>query len=169
MADLITQERLKNLLSYNSENGEFKWVRPTSNRVRVGQIAGAVNSTDAYVRIMIDGKIYSAHRLAWLYVNGSHPFYEIDHIDGDHGNNRITNLREATRKQNQENTRLQKNNKSGHRGVVWDSTNNKWKAYVNHTRVHNHIGLFTSLEKAAIAAKGARDKLFTHHHTPYSS
>lgn len=168
MADLITQKQLKQLLSYDPETGDLHWVSPTANRVHVGMIAGATG-TDGSIRIMLFRKYYLAHRLAWLYMNGSFPINEIDHIDGNRQNNRLSNLRDVTRKQNQENTRLQSNNSSGFRGVCWDSSNNKWKAYVTHNRRHHHVGLFSSPEDAALAAKGARDKLFTHHHTSYSS
>jgi hypothetical protein len=49
-----------------------------------------------YVQIKISGKLYHAHRLAWLYVYGYMPEKEIDHINRIRDDNRIANLREAT-------------------------------------------------------------------------
>lgn len=164
---MITQERLKQLLHYNHETGVF--TRIESNRTdRLGKQPGSRN-TKGHIQIRLDGTLYVAHRLAWLYMNGGFPVNQLDHIDGDKTNNKITNLREATNKQNQENVPLQVNNTSGYRGVSFDKRLKKFRAYVCHNRQKITLGLFDTAELAASAAKKARDQLFTHHKTPYAA
>lgn len=98
---MITQERLKELLHYDSGTGVFTWKAKSSRGTRVGSVAGCEYQS-SYRRIRADNKLYLAHRLAWLYVHGNSPV-EIDHIDRDKSNNAIDNLREVTKSQNQHN------------------------------------------------------------------
>ena len=63
-----------------------------------------------YIQIRFDGKFYMAHRLAWLITNGAWPIEHIDHINGVHDDNCITNLREASHSLNLQNQRLPSNN-----------------------------------------------------------
>jgi len=164
---MITQERLKQLLHYNPETGVF--TRIESNRKdRLGKQPGSRN-TKGHVQIRLDGTLYVAHRLAWLYMTGKFPTNQIDHIDGDKTNNKIVNLREATNKQNQENVPLQVNNTSGYRGVSFNKPTRKFRAYVCHNRQQITLGFFKTAEEAALMAKDARDRLFTHHHTEYAA
>ena len=86
----LTQERLKELYSYNPETGEFTHLLSWGKRKR-GDVAGYVHPTKRYRYIRIEGKSYFAHRLAWLYVYGKWPEDQIDHIDGVRDNNRIAN------------------------------------------------------------------------------
>jgi len=166
---MITQERLKQLLHYNPETGLFTRIDIESNRTdRLGKQPGSRN-TKGHIQIRLDGTLYVAHRLAWLYMNGRFPVNQLDHIDGDKTNNKITNLREATNKQNQENVPLQVNNTSGYRGVSFDKRLKKFRAYVCHNRQQITLGLFDTSELATSAAQKARDQLFTHHKTPYAA
>lgn len=164
---MITQDELKHRLSYSEETGLFTWVNPTVNNCKVGSEAGT--SLNGYRRIMVNGRIYMAHRLAWLYVHGYTPEHEIDHINGNRSDNRICNLRLATHKQNMENTRLQMNNTSGHRGVTWDRNRQKWIARINHFNEVTYLGRYANIEDAVTAVKNARDCCFTHHKTSYSA
>lgn len=167
---MITQERLKQLLHYDPVTGVF--TRIQSNRSdRLNQQTGSRN-TNGHIQIRIDGKLYVAHRLAWLYVNGQFPINQLDHIDGDKTNNKFGNLRTATNKQNQENVPIQVNNTSGHRGVCFEKTrrgSKKFGAYVGHNGKQIRVGLFATVDEAAIAARIARDQLFTHNKTPYAA
>lgn len=163
----LTQRRVKEILDYDPDTGVF--TRKISNRSdRVGKEPGSRN-TKGYIQIRIDGKLQVAHRLAWLYVYGVLPVDQLDHINGDKTDNRITNLREVTNKQNQENIPLQINNTSGYRGVSYVSNYGKYRAYVCHHLTTYNLGYFDTPEEAAVAAKRGRDSLFTHHHTEYSS
>jgi len=92
---MLTQERLKELLEYDPETGVFVWLQTTSNRVKVGSVAGC-RRRDGYLLIRLDGKLYLGHRLAWLYVHGEWPANVIDHIDQNKSNNAISNLRDTS-------------------------------------------------------------------------
>ena len=100
----LTQERLKEVLAYEAETGLFFWVNPPKNHGRLRNYT-AGNITTGYVLIKIDGQKYKAHRLAWLYMHGSWPPGDLDHINGCPLDNRIANLRVATNPQNQANRR----------------------------------------------------------------
>lgn len=52
----------------------------TGRKANVGDVAGCVDK-DGYIQIRLKGKMYPAHRLAWLYVYGEWPQDEIDHIN----------------------------------------------------------------------------------------
>lgn len=158
---MITQERLKELLDYDSSTGIFVW-RKSRQCVSVGSIAGTIYNS--YNRIVVDGKSYRAHRLAWLWVHGESPVNEIDHINGVCSDNRIDNLRLATRKQNNENNKLRTDNSSGYRGVHFLKGRDKWQARISHHNRRISLGVFDTAEEAAIAAKAAREQLFTHDH-----
>lgn len=153
---MITQEQLKNLLNYDPETGVF-----TRQLMNGFEIAGSIDSF-GHRQIQIGSKRHMAHRLAWLYVFGKFPNFEIDHINGDPDDNRISNLRLATRKQNMENRKLHVNNTSGYRGITWHR--NKWEARVSHHGKRIHVGNFDNLQEAVNAAKTAREQLFTHDH-----
>jgi hypothetical protein len=93
-------EHLRQILSYRPETGLFKWKATLSNRAKAGDVAGSPN-TKGYISIKVEGRQYKAHRLAWYFVYGQDPSdLEIDHKDLDKGNNRIENLRLATKAQN---------------------------------------------------------------------
>lgn len=102
--EMMTQKRLHEVMSYNEKTGLFYWLAPTSNRVKVGELAGSVDH-EGYVRIKVDGRRYRAHRLAWLYVHGKFPSCVIDHINGDRSDNRISNIRDVTNSVNLQNQR----------------------------------------------------------------
>lgn len=108
------------LLDYDPRTGFFRWINPPyHNKKRlVGQRAGRAQKR-GYRQIKIGRILYYEHRLAWAYMTGKWPGCEIDHRDGDKGNNRFANLREATRQQNRMNSRPNKDKRSGlPKGVV---------------------------------------------------
>lgn len=158
----VSQERLKKLLYYSKTKGTFAWRVSPNGRVHVGDKAGCPNSSGR-VTIGVDGRYYYAHRLAWLYVYGVWPDPEVDHKNCDFSDNRIQNLRLATRSQNARNKRFpQANNKTGLLGVSWKARNKKWCAQIRcDGRVH-HLGLFTCPVEAHRAYLKAKKMLHQH-------
>lgn len=157
---MINQERLKELLHYDPETGMFIWCVKPSRRVKSGAAAGGIDSK-RYRVIRIDGVYYKAHRLAWLYVHGRFPIRDIDHINGVRDDNRIANLREATRAENGQNRKKNINNTSGFHGVSWDSANRKWRASIQVNSRPKRLGLFDAPESAHAAYLAAKAELHT--------
>lgn len=115
-ASILSAKRLREILDYNPETGVFTWRVRAGSRMP-GTIAGSPDDL-GYIKIAIRKKDYRAHRLAWLYVYGEWPADMVDHIDGNPGNNAITNLRDVSTVVNQQNLRKAKStNKSGLIGV----------------------------------------------------
>jgi hypothetical protein len=110
----LTQQRLKEVLSYDSESGVFTWAvgRPKAAK---GAIAGGF-SDRGYLTICIDGVKHRAHRLAWLYVHGVYPD-QIDHENHVRHDNRMINLRASNSYENSRNKSKPSDNKSGVVGV----------------------------------------------------
>tara|TARA_R110000868_G_scaffold26050_1_gene100927 strand:- start:288 stop:770 length:483 start_codon:yes stop_codon:yes gene_type:complete len=153
----LTQTRLKELFSYDAETGLFKRFKHLGPKK---DIAGHI-STAGHRQIMVDSKLYMAHRLVWLYVYGYFPETLIDHINRNPDDNRICNLRLATTSQNQENTKTRTDNLCGHKGISFDQ--NKWRARISKHGKTKHLGRFSSIDLAIQARKNAEDKYFTHH------
>ena len=151
----ITQKELKEVLHYDADSGVFTWLASRGNSVKVGAVAGCVDKVHGYMRIQINEKRYSAHRLAFLYQEGKLPPDEIDHINHSRDDNRFVNLRQVTRVENGRNKSIHSNNKSGFTGVYWDKAGNKWKAYININGKSKHLGRFTDMDDAIIARKKA--------------
>ena len=146
---MLSQKRLKEVLSYDKNTGIFVWINPTSRRVKKNSIAN--NKNHGYVSIAIDNKRYRAHHLAWLYVYGKMPSKNIDHINGVRDDNRICNLREATQQENLYNIGLSKHNTSGYKGVHFHKKTGKWRAVASVNNYPKHIGLFETALEASLA------------------
>ena len=150
---MLTQNDLKRVLRYDEQSGNLYWLTHGRGR-KVHQPAGSVGS-HGYRQIGIDGRQYLAHRLIWLFIHGAFPAFEIDHWDGDKTNNRIANLREATRSQNKCNTRLRSDNSSGIKGVIFDSARGRWAAQIGGGKGHQFLGRYDTREEAAAAYASA--------------
>ena len=154
---MLTQEYLKSILDYDCETGIFKWKVSNSPRVKIGDITGCLHHT-GYLFIRINKKQYLAHRLAWLYVNGNWPKDMIDHIDGIRNNNKISNLRQASRTENQQNSKLSKRNTSGIKGISWHKASKKWQVAFKINGKSKTFGYFNDLELAELVVNEARLK-----------
>jgi hypothetical protein len=147
---MLTNPRLHEMLLYDGSTGDFTW-RVRRGKAHVGSQAGSLTRNGCggtYRHIKVDGRLYKSHRLAWLYVYGRWPEADIDHIDGDGTNNRIANLREATRSQNCRNKSKQSNNKSGFKGVHWCANERKWRALIYVGGQKKSLGMFKTAEAA---------------------
>ena len=157
-APTLTAEQLRSILDYDPETGIFTWKVRTSTSVKVGDVAGCLGG-GGYLLIQLQSRKYKAHRLAWLYMCGSWPKDQIDHINRDRADNRISNLREVSHKQNHQNRSKPSNNTSGHSGVSWYRRDSKWQATITHNYKDIHLGCFATIEEA-IAARKAAEKLY---------
>jgi hypothetical protein len=156
---ILTQERLKQVLNYNPETGLFnRYARLGPKR----EFSGHVDS-GGHRQIMVDRKLYMAHRLAWLYVYGCFPNDHIDHINRNPDDNRICNLRIATSSQNQQNTKIRKTNVSGFKGIGYDKKENKWRARITFEEKTICLGRHKTIDLAIEARRQAENKYFTHH------
>lgn len=142
---------LRSTLIYDPETGAFR--RPGRDR-NLGW-----RDRDGYRVLQIGKCKFFAHRLAWLYVHGAWPV-EIDHCNGDRSDNRIANLREATRSQNLANTRLLPSNKSGMKGVSFSKRSKRWHATITVNGRQRHLGYHDSAEEAYLAYCAAAAEAF---------
>jgi hypothetical protein len=146
----LTQERLKELLHYDPETGDFRWRVNVSSTGRAGEVAGCSKSRDSYIVIRLDRRLYLAHRLAFLYMEGQFPPRLVDHRDTVKSNNRWGNLRHASKGQNAQNKVVaQSNNRiSGLLGIYWSEQHGKWGAKVVVDRRQHHGGFHETPEAA---------------------
>lgn len=139
--------RLRELLHYNPDTGDFSWVKPTSNRVRVGDLCRR-SSGAGYLIVSIDGSCYLLHRLAFLYMTGAMPTGVVDHIDRDPTNNAWANLRDVSQRENAINSRARRNSTSGHKGVHFAKREGKWLAHATEHGKLKHLGYFDTKQQA---------------------
>jgi hypothetical protein len=107
-------------------------------------------------------KTFKIHRLVLITFEGKSKDENqkcVDHIDNDRTNNCLFNLRWVTHQQNNFNASMQKNNTSGVKGVYFDKTRNKWRAYITNKN-KLHLGLFDNIEDAKIARQNKAQELF---------
>lgn len=159
--ELITADRLREILKYNDDTGEFFWVQPSGPRVKVGSFAGY--NCGGYIRIGIDRRPYLAHRLAWLYVYGEWPAGEIDHVNRVKSDNRIANLRALSHAENNQNKARQKNNTSGKKGVSWNKNRGRWHVRIMLNGESRHVGYFEKIEAADAAYKNIAKEIHDFH------
>jgi len=160
MAQELTQERLKELLSYDPETGVFTWLIKRGSTPE-GSIAGNKHAS-GYVYIGHKKKLFAAHRLAWFYVHGVWPVI-IDHRDRVRSNNRLSNLRNVKSDQeNMENLGKRVTNTTGFMGVTRSGLLAKpFKAQIVRRGQHHHLGVFVTAEEASTAYEEARVRLNT--------
>lgn len=152
----MNQARLRELFAYDPAAGSLVWLVNRPGRP-AGAVAGGVNGV-GYVTVGVDGKRMLAHRVIWCLVHGVAAPNEIDHINGVRSDNRLENLRLATKSQNRQNTMLSKNNSSGIQGVAFDAAKGKWIAQIMVRRKHIHLGGFEDKEAAALVRALAEEK-----------
>lgn len=145
----LSQERLKAILSYDPETGNFTRLVHTSARTRRHTTVGT-NSGDGYLATTIDYKCYRLHQLAWFYIYGEWAPL-IDHINGDKKDNRISNLRSVSQSVNMHNT--------GKLGVSYRHDRKKWRARIVIKQKEIFIGHFASYLEAELAYRAKKKEL----------
>jgi len=152
----LDHARLLHLLDYDTESGNF-YRKQTLGKCIVGQTAGTKNGC-GYLIVWVGGERFLAHRLAWFFVHGVWPENDIDHINGVRTDNRISNLRKATRAQNSMNTKLSIRNTSGLKGVSWHPRDKYWRARCSVNGKQNELGRFKTKDEAfSVYLKFARE------------
>jgi hypothetical protein len=156
----ITQEYLKELFAY--DNGNLIWKIKKSNNTKVNSLAGSLKTCKGkkYWSICVDNKHFGAHRLIYCWHHGCMPENEIDHIDGNGLNNKIENLREATRIENAKNLQKYSRNTSGTTGVSFHKETNKWVAYIQVNKKMMYLGEYKEIKDAIDVRKNAEKTYF---------
>jgi hypothetical protein len=146
-------------VSYDAETGVFHRLvtRPNSP---LGSRADTKLDTHGYRVVRVCGREFRAHRLAWFLTYGTWPDGDVDHINRDRQDNRIANLRAATRRQNLGNAGLSSSNTTGAKGVHLFKATGKWQAYIAIDGKRKHIGYFETREAASFAYLAAAKKEF---------
>ena len=152
--DELHKQLLENL-HYAPETGVFTWIKQKANKIKVGSIAGHKNKK-GYIRIRFQNKFYLAHRLAWLYVYKQFPTKDLDHINRNKEDNRLSNLRETSKIENSHNR--------DSKGYCFHKAANKWMSQITTNRIVRYLGLFNTKEEAREAYLKAKRE----HHLTWS-
>jgi hypothetical protein len=152
---VLATEKLRSLLTYDPETGEFRW-RDDVKHSRKGKVAGRINK-HGYLQISIDGRRYQGHRLAHLYMTGEMPPVDVDHRGSNRADNRWSELRPATNRQNCHNRRPTKGRP---KGVTLHRKSGRWQAQIKIAGKSKYLGLFDTPEAAHVAYAAAATAAF---------
>lgn len=177
----ITPQLCRQLLCYEAATGKLYWRdRPSSmysdsrchggvrtaawaasawNARHAGKEAFTALNEDGYRVGTILGVMVRAHRVAWAVYHGAWPPEQIDHVNGDRGDNRLLNLRAVPNCLNHRNEGRPKNNTSGVTGVHWCKQTRRWRATIKVNYRNRCLGRFDTLEEAAEAREKAKAAL----------
>lgn len=150
---VVSPDHVRAVLNYDPLTGEFVWRKN-------GKVAGCSHNM-GYKNIRIGQHLFLSHRLAWAYVYGTWPEFQIDHINKDRADNRIANLRPCTNAQNAQNMGAHSDSNSPHVGVcrVSRPTSKPWLAQIGVNGRSVRIGQFAT-ESEAVAARAAAKKKY---------
>lgn len=155
----LDHTEIRRIMDFDAETGVFRWRHRADrdhswNMRHGGEEVGAL-FTNGYRYVNLHGRVMLLHRLAWLWMTGSSPEGQIDHINGDRADNRWSNLRLATQRQNSANQGLRTDNTSGVKGVSWDARKKLWLAQIVRDGKNTFLGYHRTIEEAASARAAA--------------
>lgn len=153
-----TIEKLRRLLTYDPETGEFHWL-VRLGKGRPGKIAGS-SSDSGRIQIMIGGIQHKAQNLAWALMTGEWPTELVDHKNRNCADNRWCNLRAATDLQNRANSSVRCTSRSGIKGVRWHPSSRKWWARIRRDGREQSLGYFHSADEAGAAYRAAARDIY---------
>jgi len=165
---------VRRILTYNHDDGSLIWCirgnreffRSDASYKRSITLfhskPALVGLSDGYHCGEVFSKPLLAHRVSWFLYYGEWPDSYIDHIDGNRTNNRITNLRLATREENARNAKIYRTNTSGKSGVAWCKRDKIWNASISIKGVRTHLGNFKRKEDAIKCREDAEKKYGYH-------
>lgn len=151
---MLTQERLKELLHYDPETGAWTWLISLRGPIRAGMQAGTV-AHNGYLAIKIAGRVYGAHRLAFLYMLGRYPVGVVDHANRIRHDNAWHNLRECSQSENLANAVPHSQSGAPYKGISFDKRRGKWVASISAHKKRKHLGQFDTPEAAHDAYRAA--------------
>lgn len=133
------------------------WKKDRGCKLKAGSVVGCLHHS-GYIKVKILGKALQAHRIIWFLAHGRWPMADIDHINGRRADNRISNLREATRSQNCQNKIA--------KGCQFVKKSNCWVSRINVNGEILHLGTFKTFEEANSVYLKAKAELhpFASHH-----
>lgn len=158
MKKRLSANIIRKHLLYSPKTGDFYWKIVFNKRPR-GIPAGWAG-TGGYRHIKLFWCSYAAHRLAWVIMTGRWPRHQIDHKNMNPSDNRWSNLRAATNRQNKQNSAARSDNKIGLKGVCWKKKSKKWVAQISAKGKVKHLGLFATAKAAHAAYRKAARKHF---------
>lgn len=154
---MVTKERLNEMFEY--KDGELFWkIKTKRPQQKIGDRAGTVIG-DGRRYVSVDKARYGEHRIIYFMHHGYTDLF-IDHRDRNPNNNRIENLRAATKGQNEQNTEKRTTNTSGFKGVSFYPNKNKWRATITVNGRQKSLGYHQNPEAAFAAYKEAAVKYY---------
>ena len=145
---MLTQKRLSKVLNYDPQTGVFNWTKGG----RKGKVAGTIHDVRGFLKVSIDGNRHLLHRLAWLWMKGVMPRWNVEHLNDDHSDNRWSNLRMGDRELKRR-YRAPQNEPTKIRGV--SKVGDLFEAMIEAQGRTFNLGAFASGEEAGAAVDGA--------------
>lgn len=164
MKKIIDPEEARAVFNYDQKTGiltnRFSCYGPGKGR-EVGTIkkSGTKTSVRLYRRLLMNGKMFYAHRVIWVMMTGKQPD-DIDHIDGNGLNNKWKNLRNGSHAKNGWNQKIHTTNTSGTSGVTYRKDNGKWRARIMINDKMINLGTFVNKQDAINSRKQAEETMW---------
>lgn len=156
---MLTAERVRDTLNYDPETGALSWKIRMGSRAMPGKPITCLDS-HGYIVLRLDRRLYRAHRIAWLHATGAHPEHDIDHINGQRSDNRLSNLRDVPRSINLQNSNATVTKaRAGLCGAVFDRRSGKYLPSIVANGKRVLLGTHKTPESAHLAYMAAKAAL----------
>lgn len=148
----LSHKTLTEYLRYDKHTGEFTWIKRPNKNIHLHTRAGTLDKKTGYRTITLFGKRYSEHRLVWFYVHGEMPTNTIDHINQIRDDNRLGNLRQVTKSENQRN-KTRRDSRLDEIGIWWCKRRRRYVAEITLNGKKVYQRTFTDIDEAINARK----------------